>query len=90
MPAAARQKAPQLYKALQLGAQLVAQKQSTAAVKAQVMSLLSTEAAIQLEYFEVIDAQTLQPVEGVVMGQEVALCIAAWLADVRLIDNIVL
>ncbi|GAB2459953.1 pantothenate synthetase [Hymenobacter qilianensis] len=88
LSADARQIAPQLYAALLLGQKLVMQKQLVAAIKDKVHSLLTADKAIQVEYFEIVDTQTLQPIEILVPRQEVALCIAAWLADVRLIDNL--
>lgn len=90
LPAEARQIAPQLYKALELGSQLVAQKQPVVVVKQQVQAHLAQAAAIELDYFEVADARNLQPIEAWADSQEVALCIAAWLADVRLIDNMII
>ena len=90
LPAEARQIAPQLYKALELGAQLVAQKQSVAVVRQQVNAHLAQSAAIELEYFEVADARSLQPIEAWADNQEIALCLAAWLAGVRLIDNVLI
>lgn len=90
LPAEARQIAPRLYKALQLGGDLVAQNQPVAVVKQQVHDYLAAEPAIRLEYFEVADARTLQPLEMWPVNRKVALCIAAWLCDVRLIDNILI
>lgn len=89
LSAESRQIAPQLYKALQLGTELLAQKQTVAAMKEEVLLFLAAEGAIKLEYFEVADAQTLQPITGLAPNHDVALCIAAWLANVRLIDNLV-
>lgn len=45
---------------------------------------------MQLEYFEIIDAQTLLPIEKVSDSKEVVACIAVKLGNVRLIDNIIL
>ena len=42
-----------------------------------------------LEYFEVVDAATLQPVDTLGDMVEVALCIAAYVGEVRLIDNLI-
>lgn len=42
-----------------------------------------------LEYFEVADAHSLQPVEVVQPAGQTALCMAAHLGGVRLIDNVV-
>ncbi|PWJ60337.1 pantoate--beta-alanine ligase [Dyadobacter jejuensis] len=44
----------------------------------------------RLDYFEIVDRETLQRVEGLAEGQSVALCIAIYLGDVRLIDNLVI
>lgn len=89
LSAEARQIAPQLHKALQLGVKLLQEKQSGSAVKQQVLSFLAKEAAIKVEYVEVADARTLQPIDMWEPGQEIALCLAAWLAGVRLIDNLI-
>lgn len=43
---------------------------------------------VALEYFEIANPDTLQPLAEVEAGQEVALCIAAFVGPVRLIDNI--
>jgi pantoate--beta-alanine ligase len=43
-----------------------------------------------LEYFEVVDAATLQPVATLDGPAEVALCIAAYVGEVRLIDNLIM
>jgi pantoate--beta-alanine ligase len=89
LPDEARQIAPRLYKALELGSQLVAQ-QPVAVVKQRVQAYLAQDGAIELEYFEVADARSLQPIETWLGNQEVALCLAAWLAGVRLIDNVII
>jgi pantoate--beta-alanine ligase len=60
-----------------------------ATVKQQVQAYLAKETSIELEYFEVADAESLQPIETWPYEQEVALCLAVWLAGVRLIDNII-
>jgi pantoate--beta-alanine ligase len=89
LPDEARQIAPRLYKALELGSQLVAQ-QPVAVVKQRVQAYLAQDGAIELEYFEVADARSLQPIETWLGNQEVALCLAAWLAGVSLIDNVII
>ncbi|MDU0372218.1 pantoate--beta-alanine ligase [Hymenobacter endophyticus] len=90
LPAEARAVAPQLYRALQLAEQLVqARQQSPLEVQAAVEDYLRAEAAITLEYFTVVNAHTLQPLTQWPPDQPVALCLAAHLGGVRLIDNIV-
>jgi pantoate--beta-alanine ligase len=90
LDAPARAVAPRLYEALQLAAALVRQGATTpAAVQATAASLLAPEPAITLEYLAVVDAHTLQPLTEWQPGQPVALCLAAHLGGVRLIDNVV-
>ena len=85
----ARAVAPLIYKVLQQAAELVRQGVAPTAVQAQATAMLAQEPAFTPEYFEVADAQTLQPVAGYEPGRAVVLCVAAHLAGVRLIDNIV-
>jgi len=42
---------------------------------------------VQLEYFEIVDIDTLQPVSNISGKNSVAICVAAFIGDVRLIDN---
>jgi len=46
------------------------------------------DADIRLEYFEVVDTDTLQNVVRILRPEKCALCIAAYVGKVRLIDNI--
>ncbi len=85
----ARAVAPLIYKVLQHAAELVRQGAAPAEVQAQATAALAQEPAFTPEYFEVADAQTLQPVASYEPGRAVVLCVAAHLAGVRLIDNIV-
>lgn len=90
LDAAARAVAPRLYRALQLAETLVREKAvSPAEVQAAAADFLAEEPAIALEYLAVVDAQTLQPLTEWQPGHPVALCLAAHLGGVRLIDNIV-
>ncbi|MGV3585888.1 MAG: pantoate--beta-alanine ligase [Adhaeribacter sp.] len=84
-----RQVATYLYKALQLAAQNLAY-QSVPEVKAAVQEYLSPHHSIRLEYFEVADSQTLQPLQTLENQKNIALCIAAYVGEVRLIDNLVI
>lgn len=87
---AARAVAPRLYQGLQLAEELVrGRKASPAAVQATAREFLTAEPALELEYLEVVDAQTLQPLTDWQPGQAVAICLAAHLGGVRLIDNVV-
>lgn len=86
---AARAVAPRIYQVLEQAAEQVQQGVAPAALQAAALAALSQEPQFTPEYFEVADAQTLQPVAGYEPGRAVVLCVAAHLAGVRLIDNIV-
>ena len=45
---------------------------------------------IELEYIEFVEIQSMTPVGSLSKGKKIAICIAAYLDDVRLIDNIIL
>ncbi|WP_018476432.1 pantoate--beta-alanine ligase [Pontibacter roseus] len=85
---AQRQLATQLYKVLQLAKQDLKQK-PLAGIKSEVAHYMQQVDELSLEYFEIADPYTLQPVEDLGQRDEVALCIAAYVGEVRLIDNIV-
>ncbi|RIJ37697.1 pantoate--beta-alanine ligase [Pontibacter oryzae] len=87
LDAAQRQTATALYKALQLAKSQLGQK-PLYSIKATVEAYLTDKDQVKLEYFEIADPDTLQPLAVVEAGQEVALCIAAFVGPVRLIDNI--
>ena len=85
----ARAVAPLLYQVLVQAASQVRQGVAPAQVQAQALAALAQEPQFTPEYFEVADAQTLQPLAGYEAGQLVVLCVAAHLGGVRLIDNVV-
>ncbi len=82
-----QQQATHLYKSLRLAEEQLG-RMPVAAVKQGVAAYLSGVGEVELEYFEVADPVTLQPLEEAGKGREIALCIAAHVGDVRLIDNI--
>lgn len=47
------------------------------------------QAGLQPEYFEIIDGQSLQPVQAFKEAQSLLAVTAAWAGDIRLIDNVV-
>lgn len=82
-----RQIATALYDALQLAKGQLGQKPAYS-IKATVEAFLAGVEQVELEYFEIADPDTLQPITEFAQNQEVALCIAAFVGPVRLIDNI--
>jgi pantoate--beta-alanine ligase len=85
----ARRIAPKIKEALDLGTKLIAEL-SPASVKEKVKEFIANVPELELEYFEIADSETLVPVSYVKEHKGIALCIAANLDEVRLIDNILL
>lgn len=48
------------------------------------------EVDLRIDYFEVFDKQTFEPVRGLVGGREVVVAGAVWVGKTRLIDNLLL
>lgn len=86
---AARAAAPLLYQVLSAAAAQVRQGLPPAQVQAQALGRLAEAPQFTPEYFELVDARSLQPVAQYRPGQPLALCVAAHLGGVRLIDNVV-
>jgi pantoate--beta-alanine ligase len=60
--------------------------QSATEVRAAGLDFLSKEPRIRLEYFEIVDAEDMQPVTHI--SARICIAAAVWLGSVRLIDNI--
>lgn len=82
-----RQAAPILYRALQKAEDLVrAGETCPGEVMKQGLALIESEPSAQVEYFEVVDPDELQPVDEI--DAPVLIAGALWLGATRLIDNI--
>lgn len=79
--------APLLYRTLSRAKEMVSLS-SPEEIRLWVAAELGKEPLLELEYFEIADATTLQPVEAWNAHQQVVACIAAWAGKVRLIDNL--
>ncbi|MGV3503029.1 MAG: pantoate--beta-alanine ligase [Adhaeribacter sp.] len=84
-----RRQAVQLYQSLEMARTLLA-SQPVEEVKEAVTAYLQPFDRIRLEYFEVVDAASLQPLAVAESPEGIALCIAAYLGEIRLIDNVVI
>lgn len=83
-----RKEAPKLYAALQtVREKLLAGSSAIDACAGAKASL--NESLIDLEYLEVVNANTLQTANKKQPGEELAVCIAGYLGEIRLIDNII-
>jgi pantoate--beta-alanine ligase len=63
---------------------------SVAELKEFAETQIKSEPLMNLEYFEIVDSETLQPIENFDTAKGAVACIAVKLGDVRLIDNIIL
>jgi pantoate--beta-alanine ligase len=86
-----RMKALILYRSLMEGKAALAQGNSIDEVKQQITAMYSnSNTDARLEYFEVVDSENLNAIKHVSESQQPILCTAAYVGDVRLIDNMFL
>jgi pantoate--beta-alanine ligase len=85
----ARALAPHIYQALSLAKDQLQAGHTAQDTQEAVNQYFAHILEFEMEYFEVADFDTLQPIEGKIEEGKTALCIAAFLGGVRLIDNIV-
>ena len=83
-----RDDAPHIYKALQEAVNLLEENKSSAEVKIFISEYFEAIKRFELEYFEISDVETLQPINELQKGKT-ALCIAAFMGKTRLIDNVI-
>ncbi len=84
-----RRTAPILYKALKVGKSLFDLGEvKTSKVLLEIKKIIQEEKSVKLQYLEAVNARTLQPVDRIEKGSMIA--VAAFIDEVRLIDNILL
>lgn len=79
--------ASQIYKSLQLAEKFLFEHDPSK-TKEMVLAFISEYKELELEYFEIVNSETLEPIVDVKGHKELALCIAVYLDGVRLIDNV--
>ncbi len=84
-----REQAPALFAGLTLAHDLLTEGRSVTQAKAAVTDYLANRPGFRLEYVEIAHADTLRPVGEVQAPGQTAICLAAHLGNVRLIDNLV-
>lgn len=89
LPPALRKKAPFLHNCLQLAHTRFGTK-SVAEIVQAVQEAFAAEPEFELEYFQIADAETLEPVRQKQKDRQYRAFVAASLGGVRLIDNIAL
>ncbi|HEY3430288.1 MAG TPA: pantoate--beta-alanine ligase, partial [Cyclobacteriaceae bacterium] len=85
-----RKKATVLYQALQQSSHSIKNGLSIDEVKKNARSIIEGDPEIKLEYFEVADSENLEVINRVEESDNPILCIAAFVGEVRLIDNMFL
>jgi pantoate--beta-alanine ligase len=84
-----RVQAPLIYKALKESVEKSKSLTSAALIKDWVSNEINKSPLFEVEYFDIVDALTLQPIEQISNQKGHIGCIAVWAGKVRLIDNII-
>jgi pantoate--beta-alanine ligase len=80
---------PIIYKILMDAKEKLISGDDTEEVKESVRIEFHAMAGFELDYFEIVNIESLQPIHSLGAAGTTALCIAAFLGPVRLIDNII-
>jgi pantoate--beta-alanine ligase len=87
LSAAEREQAPVLQRALQEGRRLVGGgERSAEAIVAAARNVIAAASLARIDYLEVVNAETLQPVTDI--GPDSLIAVAAFFGQTRLIDNL--
>ncbi|MTI31532.1 pantoate--beta-alanine ligase [Xanthovirga aplysinae] len=86
-----RLEAVALFQALQLAKEHLLNGKNITETKKIIYNFFEEKKSIHLEYFEIVDRNSLQSIEeSIQKNQQLALCIAAYIGEIRLIDNIII
>jgi pantoate--beta-alanine ligase len=85
-----RARAGVFYKALMIARQQLVSGDSIESVKELVAKTVNQQAETKLEYFELADSINLNLLDNVSGGERPIMCIAGYIGDIRLIDNMYL
>ena len=84
-----RKEASKLYQALKKVEDVLQTNNSVLEIKKVVEKFLSSS-NLRLEYFEIVNLENFQPVETIEKNNKYGACIAGYLDNIRLIDNIII
>ena len=76
------------FRALSLAAKELRSGKEISEVKSTVRTMINSINGVVLEYFEVADSKNLNPISNVSQSAAPVLCIAGFVGEVRLIDNV--
>jgi pantoate--beta-alanine ligase len=79
-----------LYKSLQKAKSYLLDGKAVSETISEIKRFLLSSSCIRLDYFEVVESNTLKQVNLISKDIQISLCIAAFVGEVRLIDNIFL
>lgn len=85
----ARSLAPNIYKSLVLAKEMLSQGKSILDTQFELELFYKNIPEFTPEYIEIVDFETLESIDKIDPTKKTAVCIAAFLDEVRLIDNIV-
>jgi pantoate--beta-alanine ligase len=85
-----RKKAVVFYEALTTAKKALNAGEALAAVKSSVRELVERDEELKLEYFELADSKNLNLLENVKASSQPIMCIAGFVGEIRLIDNMFL
>ena len=85
-----RDSAPAFFQALQFAKKALKAGRSFEAVSAEVRRQVEMTDDITLEYFEIADSENLNLIDDVKAANRPIMCIAGFVGEVRLIDNMFL
>lgn len=84
-----RKEASKLYQALKKVEDVLKTNNSVLEIKREVEKFVSSS-NLRLEYFEIVNLENFQPVKTIEKNNKYGVCIAAYLGNIRLIDNIII
>ncbi len=85
-----RKDAIRFYSSLKYAQKKLLQNQSIEEVTKEVTKYIDKCEGMNLEYFAVVNSQTLDPVKEINIEENISLCIAGYVGDIRLLDSIYL
>lgn len=85
-----RGNATRFYEALNMAKVKLLEGESIDQVRSMVTDFIQEVSSMQLEYFEIVDSRTLEPTISINYNEPISLCIAGYVGEVRLLDNLYL